>query len=348
MSSRWGRRIGPLAVLLALPATGCVDSFLAPEPGDGPVEVFDQLWTEFDRHYAFFETAGVDWDGLRAEYRPRVTPSATGRELFGILSEMLDRLRDGHVNLWTPHGTYDYDAWYRGHSENFDPTLARARLREPLRWTHGRHIGYGRVNDDVGYVRIPSFGGTGWGDDIDGALDTLDGVRALVVDIRSNGGGTDLTTEKIMGRFADRKRIYRHYRYRNGPAHDDFTELIADRIEPAGRRFRGPVAVLTNRRNFSAAEDFVLGMRLLDHVVTVGDSTGGGMGNPIHRELSNGWTFRLSRWQVYTADRRPLPNGVGLAPDVPASISAADAEKGRDTILETALEILNGRLAEGG
>lgn len=99
------------------------------------------------------------------------------------------------------------------------------------------------------------------------------------------------------------------------------------------------MAVLTNRGVYSAAEDFVLAMRALPQVRTVGDTTGGGSGNPIARELPNGWVLHVPRWQVWAADGTFF-EGVGLAPDLPVQMTDADRARGRDTILERALQII--------
>ena len=335
-----------LALLLLAPV-GCVDSFLEPEPESfhDPVLNFELLWREFDRHYSFFLQKGVDWNGAYQRYRPRIDESTPPGELLEVVSEMLEELRDGHVDVRTPVGGYSYDGWKEGHPGNFDlQLLAGTYFDEPPGTTSTGPFVYGRLHDGTGYVHIRTFGGGGFGRGIDEALKALDGVPALVLDIRENGGGSDLNLDEVVGRFADRTRRYRYFQYRNGPDHDDFTDLIGDDVEPRGsHRFRGPVAVLTNRANFSAAEDFVLAMRALPNAVIVGDTTGGGMGNPIARELPNGWTYRLSRWQVYDADRVLLLDGDGLVPDVTVRFTDEDAAGGRDPILETALEELAAR-----
>lgn len=101
--------------------------------------------------------------------------------------------------------------------------------------------------------------------------------------------------------------------------------------------------MLTNRRVYSAAESFVLMMRVIPEVTVVGGTTGGGSGNPEVRPLSNSWKFTVSRWWIETPEGEPY-EGVGLVPDVPVDITAAEEEEGRATILETALDILEGAL----
>lgn len=341
---RSGRAAKLLLLFAAAPLAGCVDAFLEPEPPDDPVQNFDLLWKEFDRHYAFFQEKGVDWAASYERYRPLIGPGTSDRELFHVVSEMLEELRDGHVDLVTPFGTYGYEGWKDGYRDNFSlQRIHRRYLAGPFRQASHGPFSYGLLQGGPGYVHIAHFGGDGFGAGIDEALGALEGVPAMVVDIRGNGGGSDLNLDEVVGRFIDRKHTYRYFQYRNGPAHDDFTDLIEDQVEPRGsRRFSGPVALLTDRANFSTAEDFVMAMGVLDQVVVVGDTTGGGMGNPIARELPNGWTYRLSRWRVYDARKTPMGDGEGIAPDLFSRISAEDEIEDRDAPLEAALELLIG------
>lgn len=331
-----------LAVCLAMGAGSCVDAFLEPEPADDPVALFDQLWGEFDRHYAFFGLKGVDWGGLRDRYRPTVDARTTDAELLSVFSEMLDHLEDGHVNLYTPSGAYAYTAWRERSPENFQPEVALSYLNgDPSRAGGGRYT-YGFLTPETGYLHVSRFDSGSWVVDVERVLEELGDIQALVLDLRSNGGGTDQTLEELVGRFIDDRHLYRYFRYRNGPEHDDFTTLRPDQVEPRGdRSFLGPVALLTNRWNYSTAEDFVLAMRARGNLVTIGDTTGGGGGNPIMRELANGWTYRLSRWQLFDVEQNPFPEGIGLAPDVPVMLDPAQPL--RDLILERALEELEAR-----
>ena len=69
---------------------------------------FEQLWTLFDEHYCFFEESGVDWDSVYRAYAPRVESCRTQRELFRLCADMVNELRDGHVNLASPFATSYY------------------------------------------------------------------------------------------------------------------------------------------------------------------------------------------------------------------------------------------------
>lgn len=60
---------------------------------------FDYLWQQFRDHYAFFELRGVDWEALRAEYRPRLRDGMLDRHLLYVFERMLKPFNDGHVSL---------------------------------------------------------------------------------------------------------------------------------------------------------------------------------------------------------------------------------------------------------
>jgi C-terminal processing protease CtpA/Prc len=196
---------------------------------------------------------------------------------------------------------------------------------------------YGTIGDRLGYLWVPTFSGSGWDVEIDDALARLGEPDALIIDIRNNGGGNNDVARRIAGRFADRERIVAYSRFRNGPGHSDLTGYYPTSVSPLGaRRFNRPVYVLTSRRNFSSAEDFVLAMRAQPMVTVVGDSTGGGAGYPMVRELPNGWFFRLSEGVAYTAEREEFEE-TGLVPDV--FVRQAPGVTASDQVLERACEL---------
>ena len=335
MRSIWG-------IAGAILIAGCSDGFFfGPQPNDTAPDNFEILWRDFDRHYAFFQEKNIDWQAVHAEYAGRVTSSTSPAELYRLLIEMLQPLQDTHVTLVAPGiGRWSYEAWPKAPA-NYSEQVVLGRYVGGITRGRADHLYYGTTAQGLGYIRIRDFVGSGWIADIDRAVGALYDAPGIIVDVRDNGGGTDLLSDPIAGRFADRKRVVERVRYRDGPAHDQFTDWIDRHVEPSGaRRYTKPVVLLTNRRVISTAESFVLSMRVLPHVTVVGDTTAGGSGNPIARELPNGWSFRLSRWQTTTPEGASY-EGVGLAPDVPVRITDADARAGRDTILERAIALLS-------
>lgn len=299
------------------------------------------MWRDFDAHYSFFVVKGLDWDAIGDRYRARVGPDTPPGELFDILGAMLAELRDPHVFLeGSGFGQWRYTGWYDRYPPNFDLGAVRHRFGDALQWSPRNRVLWGWAGDGLAYIHIPSFGGEGWEEDLSAVAETLAGARAVIFDIRDNGGGNDANGRAIARRIVDERRLFRVIRWRDGPAHDDFGPPIEDFLEPMeGPRSVESVAVLTNRRVLSSAEGFVLMMRVIPGVVVVGDTTGGGSANPVVRTLPNGWRYSVSRWWVQTPDGQSF-EGVGLGPDVYQTSPSSELEAGRDLILERALRIL--------
>jgi len=327
--------------LVLMTAGSCTDFFMPSSPDDTPGNNFETLWLGFDKYYSFFTHKNIDWDQIYRQYRPRVTDQTSDEELFAIFSSMLSIFKDGHVTLHSSLGTYSYDGWWKNYPLNFDRDIILTCYLKGLYQNAGGVFTYGRLTGEIGYIHISSFASRERCYlEIDRILEELQTMKGLVVDVRGNGGGSTVNSDRIASRFADQKRLYQYIRWRNGPGHDDFTEMEEVYIEPEGQqRFTRPVALLTNRGVFSTAEAFVLAMRVFPRVTVIGDYTGGGSGNPIYRELPNGWVYRLSRWQSFTPSRE-IYEEIGLRPDIRLDISGEDQAAGRDTILDRAIAIL--------
>lgn len=296
--------------------------------------VFKSFWAEMDQNYAYFDYKGTDWDAIHHQYAPHAA-QANEEALRTLLCTIIQDLEDGHVNLYTPAGTCGYPFWERGPSGA--PDTERISLTEAVDFSTVLYGGYLQQQPELGYIWIKNFSGaTGEYAPIREALDYFSDSQGLVIDLRGNGGGSDRNSELVASHFATAETLYRRFRYRNGPNYDDFTPWIEDYITPAGNPYTKPVLLLTNRSCFSSTEDFILAMKCFRHVQTVGDTTGGGSGNPIFRELPNGWVYRFSHWQMQTAEGRFF-EGVGLPPD---HYQPSSAEDTTDRILARAAELL--------
>jgi hypothetical protein len=315
-----------------------------PPADQSPVANFEALWSEFNDRYSFFELKNINWDSLHVVYKARVSSTTSGTELFGIISSMLENLRDGHVNLSTPFGRYNYLTGHSIYHVNFLGTAAINRYTvSSLVPYAGGAMYFGRIGSDIGYLYIgPTLFGDqlAWEKAIDAVIDSCSSLQRMVVDIRGNMGGNDLLASAVASRFADGEHIFSYVRWKNGPVRGAFTAPQATVIQMAGAaQFRGRVALLTNRQVFSSAEEFVLMMRVLPSVTVIGDRTGGGSGNPIVLLLPNTWQYSVSRWIQYTPAMETFEE-VGLSPAIPAEISPADSINGRDAVLEKAIDYL--------
>ena len=325
----------PLMIVAALLCfTSCVDE---EEYADTVEGNFEALWHIIDEHYCFFAEKQVDWDAVHATYSKSAKGKLTRSQLFEVCSDMLSELRDGHVNLYSTFDVGRYWAWHEDYPANYSDTLVDRYLGKDYKIAAS--LRYKTLDDNIGYVRYASFSSTFGESNLDAVLFDLAPCRALIIDVRGNGGGLLTMAELLASRFTDEKLLVGYMQHKQGPGHDDFSPMEEQYLKPSkGFRWHKPVFVLTNREVFSAANEFVKYMKCCPRVTVVGDRTGGGAGLPFTSELPNGWTVRFSACPMYDRDRRSTENGID--PDVSVGITLADMVRGRDTIIETARSLV--------
>ena len=327
-----------LCIIAALCCISCVDE---EEFADTPQGNFEALWKIIDEHYCFFDYKqheyGLDWNAVHAKYSQRIDNDMTREQLFEVLTQMLGELRDGHVNLSAAHDYGRYWAWYEDYPANFSDTLYRKYMGTDYKIAAG--LDYRILDDNIGYVRYESFSyGIGEGN-LDEVLLYLMPCQGLIIDIRNNGGGDLTNAEKLAARFCNEKTLVGYTQHKTGRGHSDFSDMQAHYLEPSENiRWHKPVALLTNRHVYSAANEFTMYMKSLPMVKTVGDQTGGGAGMPFSSSLPNGWSVRFSAVPMYDAQRHSTE--FGIAPDYNIGISDEDFARGRDTIIEFARRLL--------
>lgn len=324
--------IGLLAMLLL--SASCVRE---EEMENSPQGNFEALWNIIDEKYCFFEYKEIDWNEVRSRYQPLITPDMSKSGLFEVLGNMLAELKDGHVNLSSASNLSRYWNWYLDYPRNFDEALVEQYLGRDYRIGSG--LKYRILDDNIGYIYYASFSdGVGEGN-LDEALSYLAVCNGLIIDIRNNSGGLLTYSDRIASRFTNEKTLTGYIRHKTGPGHNDFSDPEPIYIEPSNSiRWQKPVAVLTNRHCYSAANDFVNAMSCFPLVTLVGDKTGGGSGLPFSSELPNGWGVRFSASPHFGADGQHIE--FGIDPDVKVDMTDEDKSRGMDTIIETARKLL--------
>ena len=260
--------------------------------------------------------------------------------LFQLCGKMLSELRDGHVNLTASHDVARYWKWFENYPTNFSDSIERIYMGTDYRIASG--IKYRILSDNIGYIRVETFEQSFGDGNLSEIFRTLALCDGLIVDVRNNQGGMITSAEKLASCFVNEKTLVGYISHKTGVRHDDFSSLEAIFLKQAkGIRWQKPVAVLTNRQTYSAANTFVMYVKNLDNVTILGDKTGGGAGLPFNSELPNGWTVRFSACPMYDANR--VCTEAGIDPDVKVDITSDDYQKGVDTIIERARKELKSK-----
>jgi Periplasmic protease len=298
---------------------------------------FEELWKIIDEQYCFLDYKEIDWDAIHTKYQKRISADMTNEGLFEVLGDMLTELKDGHVNLYSANNVARYWKWYEDYPMNFNDSIQRNYLGNDYRIAAG--IKYKILKDNIGYIYYESFSdGIGSGN-LDEVLSYMAICDGLIIDVRNNGGGTITNASKLAERFTNEKVLTGYICHKTGTGHNDFSEPYPIYLEPSNSiRWQKKVVVLTNRRSFSATNDFVNSMRILPLVTIMGDKTGGGSGLPFTSELPNGWNVRYSSSPHFAADMSQIEWGID--PDIKVDITTSDFNKGIDTIIERARTFL--------
>jgi hypothetical protein len=156
------------------------------------------------------------------------------------------------------------------------------------------------------------------------AMRSLAGTRALIVDLRENGGGDGDSVAELVGYLLDHRTLLQYDIERGGARREHFN------VEVNGPRYgqTRPVYVLTSRHTASAAEECAYDLQTQKRAMIIGERTAGAANH--NRFFRVGEKFALSVPYMTTENAVTRRNWehVGVQPDLAvAPRDALDAAK---------------------
>jgi len=244
------------------------------------------------------------------------------------------------------------------------------RSRPPYQRFSFRKIG------EVGYLEVNTFGEEGIIEDFKKVLPQLYACKALVLDLRQNGGGNSDVAAELLKYFTTEKTIvgstwktrshqgafkaWGNFVLAEHPnvQVDTLSEFTRKSVQMARGdywyqgdtmlfvngltvpRLLQPLVVLQSNNTASAAEDFLIMLSgLKGRARTMGQKSFGSTGQPLHFDLPGGGSARICAKRDTYPDGREFV-GLGVPPDVAIARNVQDVLKGTDTELEAALKAL--------
>lgn len=233
---------------------------------------------------------------------------------------------------------------------------------EPWQLSSFRKIG------DVAYVSLNSFDNSQIVEEFESYLDSIESSKALIIDLRKNGGGNSWNGYHILKYLTDRPIITSKWKTRDHrPAYkawgafvdedsdnldswdsealaaykDDYWfESGPDTIAPSNNPvIKLPTIVLIGNNTASAAEDFLVAADPIDHFTTMGDFTYGSTGQPMFIRLPGGGKARICTKRDTYPDGREFV-GYGVQPDIMVPKTLDDILAGEDSLLSMAIKKL--------
>lgn len=196
------------------------------------------------------------------------------------------------------------------------------------------HINTKVLEDNIGYIEIKDFDG-GTAKEFKTKYQELEkkGIKSLIIDIRSNGGGVVDESIEILDMLCKKDSVLLITVNRN--KEEEITKAESDPI------INIPVVVLTNEYSASASE--ILAGALKDNKVAelVGTRTyGKGVIQTLHK-LTDGSGLKITSEEYYTPNHSKI-NKVGIEPNyevkLPEGVEKITEEN--DTQLKKAIELL--------
>jgi len=244
----------------------------------------------------------------------------------------LASLKNSHTQLRAAVGAM---ADPRGFQEPMPDALIEVRMFE-------NNVAYLKID---AWASVQNATGKDVGDLAEEALLASIGARAIIIDVRENGGGDSSVAEKVARHFVKSKTPFARILVRKDT---NSLELESDEayIEPKEPYIDTPLLLLTSPKCLSSNEMFILMLKDAhpEKTTIIGETTGGGSGNPTEFPIMlRGKKYELwvSTWSLVRMNGQEL-EGVGIQPDIPAELHTEGVSGGTDRVLQKALEYVSG------
>jgi C-terminal processing protease CtpA/Prc len=255
--------------------------------------------------------------------------------------------------------TYDYELLYGDKNTPVKLKLKKkdgkttdvSLSRKMKKLNFGQDYGFKVTPENIGILTINSFYVDNYDHLFDSLYPAILKTKALVIDVRENGGGSTEQGAYVISHLIDKPSLGSKWRTRQitaamvswqwQPAWYDAEAFTVDPV--VGKRYLNPVVVLTSARTFSAAEDFVVMYDNTKRGIKIGQPTGGSTGNPLSFKLPGGGNARICTKHDYYPDGKEFV-GVGIKPDIEVDETIDGIRSGTDPVMNKAIDYLSQKI----
>lgn len=294
----------------------------------------EALCANLEREYIFPEITEKYVRMLKANLQSGKYDGITqpGPFAAAVTSDLMSVHRDLHLSVrFNPN-------WVK--EERNRKELDDAAIRRNERRSRTMNYGFNELKilpGNIGYLKLDEFTyDTGAQDAAVGAMSFLSNADALIIDLRSNGGGSPEMVQFLCSYFLGNPRQHLNSFSYKDP--EKLTQYWTYTYLPSKRLDKAPLYLLTSDSTFSAAEEFVYNLKNLKRATVVGETTGGGAHDNKFVVLTDNFMMSLPFARAINPVSKTNWEEVGVEPDVKVS---------QDKALATAQVMASQRLAEG-
>ncbi|MCB0707064.1 MAG: hypothetical protein KDC34_17230 [Saprospiraceae bacterium] len=282
-------------------------------------EVIDSISTILEREYVFPEIGKEISAHLQQKHKDGAYNSITDPiEFSQVLSEDV-RAINNDLHLRVRFSPEMIAEWQNTISPE-DSLAMEARQRRS-----GQLNNYGfqevkLLDGNIGYLNLTGFYNVTEeaGQTAQAAMNFLSNADALIIDLRSNGGGSPSMIQLITSYLYGPEPVHLNTFYYR--PQEDLSQTWTLPYVPGKRRPDIDVYVLTSSGTFSAAEEFSYNLRNLERATLIGEVTGGGAHPGGTRIATDRFTVWVPSGRAINPITKTNWEGTGVQPhiEVPA------------------------------
>ena len=193
-----------------------------------------------------------------------------------------------------------------------------------------------RIESNYGYIRFNTFH-PALVDRLLTAVDSMQGTKGLVIDLRGNTGGAFDVRRALAERMVSKRSLCWKYRRRSE------TEIVY--LNPTSQPYTKPLAILTDALSCSSAEEFPGALQAMRRAVVVGERTPGMVLTADIVVLPSGDTLVYPNGETSVCDGTVL-EGRGVIPDIKVQHTVSALLAGRDLPLEAAIRYIRAQTGD--
>ncbi|HUU04346.1 MAG TPA: S41 family peptidase [Patescibacteria group bacterium] len=277
-----------------------------------------------EKIYAFTENIKKTCDLLKSNLEQGAYAKYTSpREFASRLNEDLEIVtHDKHFGI-------SYDPKQAAEMAEQAKTSENYAFYTPQLVRQYRRMNYGFkelkiLEGNVGYLDLRDFFPLKWvADSAVAAMNFLANCDAVIIDLRFNGGGEDLTVNFLLSYFLDSSESTITFNTNYTRFNNSYYQATTWPYVPGKTLYHMPLYLLTSKTSFSGAEAFAFRLKNLQRATLVGETTRGGA-NPVEiQEIGRKYVIYIPSSKSVGSMTAADWEGVGVKPDIEVEASEA-------------------------